>query len=165
MHCRFINITNGQMLKILKSVDALNPTVMVSRLHEVFQGYYHLKELSVSDKPDGEFVVSAMDGRGCKQLLDHRNKICSALFGPMPRRKPREYSEAQCTARNPIQTIEFARSVYLNSLSLSLALYLSLSRITLCVRVQAVLSMVDRISPRCSACCISLYYSQRSCFW
>ena len=76
MHCRFINITNGQMLKILKSVDALNPTVMVSRLHEVFQGYYHLKELSVSDKPDGEFVVSKMDGRGCKQLLDHAAYRC-----------------------------------------------------------------------------------------
>ena len=135
MHCRFINITNGQMLKILKSVDALNPTVMVSRLHEVFQGYYHLKELSVSDKPDGEFVVSKMDGRGCKQLLDHRNKICSALFGPMPRRKPREYSEAQCTARNPIQTIEFARSVYLNSLSLSLSLSICRSLALLCVCV------------------------------
>ena len=118
------------MLKILISVDALNPTVMVSRLHEVFGGYYHLKALSVSDKPDAEFVVSKMDGRGCKQLLDHRNKICDALFGSMPRRKPREYSEAQCTNRTPIQTIEFSRSVYLNvlfSLSLSLSLSVSLS--------------------------------------
>ena len=97
----FINVINGQPLKLLKEIDARNKDVPLQRLYNVLGQYKYLQHFNVNDHPAATFVVSRMDGRGCKEFLDKRNDILDDLFGSKKCRMiiNAEYSEAATMAR------------------------------------------------------------------